>query len=133
MNNLKKVRIDKWLWAARFYKTRSLAKQAIEGGKVRIEGQRVKASRDINLGETLVLRQGWDDREVLVTGLSEQRRGAVEAASLYQETQRSLAERERKAAQRKLAGALNAAPEGKPDRKQRRQIHQFVNSLGKES
>ena len=123
-----KVRIDKWLWAARFFKTRSLAKQAIEGGKVHVDGQRVKASKDLTVGLILQIRQGYDEREVLVTALSEQRRGAPEAALLYQETPASLERRELTAQQRKLAGALEPLSDGRPTKKQRRQIHQFKQS-----
>ena len=79
-SSLNKVRIDKWLWAARFFKTRSLAKQAIDGGKIHIDGQRVKASKEIEIGMNITIRQGWDEREVIVVALSEQRRGAPEAA-----------------------------------------------------
>ncbi|WP_439102266.1 RNA-binding S4 domain-containing protein, partial [Congregibacter sp.] len=74
-----KLRVDKWLWAARFFKTRSLAKAAIEGGKVQLSGQRVKVSREIAVGDQLRIRQGWDERDVIVLGLSDQRRGAPEA------------------------------------------------------
>ena len=125
---LSKVRIDKWLWAARFFKTRSLAKQAIEGGKVQVDGQRVKASKELTLGLLLRIRQGYDEREVVVTALSEQRRGAPEAALLYQETPASLERRELSAQQRKLAGALDPLNDGRPTKKQRRQIHQFKQS-----
>ena len=117
---LSKVRIDKWLWAARFFKTRSLAKQAIEGGKVQVDGQRVKASKELTLGLLLRIRQGYDEREVVVTALSEQRRGAPEAALLYQETPASLERRELSAQQRKLAGALDPLNDGRPTKKQRR-------------
>lgn len=120
-----KVRIDKWLWAARFFKTRSLAKQAIEGGKVHMDGQRVKASRDITLGATLVIRQGWDEKEVVVTALSSQRRSASEAALLYQETPNSAAKRAELAAQRKAMGSTGVETDGRPTKKQRRQIHRF--------
>lgn len=123
-----KVRIDKWLWAARFFKTRNLAKQAIEGGKVHIDGQRVKASKDLTLGLTLHIRQGFDEREVVVTGLSEQRRGAPEAALLYEETPASIARREASTQQRKLASALQPISDSRPTKKQRRQIHQFKQS-----
>jgi ribosome-associated heat shock protein Hsp15 len=123
-----RVRIDKWLWAARFFKTRNLAKQAIEGGKVHMDGQRVKASKELTLGLTLQIRQGLEEREVVVTGLSEQRRGAPEAALLYQETPDSIARREAMAQQRKLANSLHPATEGRPTKKQRRQIHQFKQS-----
>ncbi len=126
--SLNKVRIDKWLWAARFFKTRSLAKQAIEGGKVHVDGQRVKASKDLTIGLVLQIRQGYDEREVVVTALSEQRRGAPEAALLYQETPASLERRELSAQQRKLAGALEPLSDGRPTKKQRRQIHQFKQS-----
>lgn len=125
---LTKVRIDKWLWAARFFKTRSLAKHAIEGGKVHIDGQRVKASKDLTVGLTLQIRQGFDEREVIVIGLSEQRRGAPEAALLYQETPASLARRELTTQQRKLASALQPVSDSRPTKKQRRQIHQFKQS-----
>ena len=121
----KKVRIDKWLWAARFFKTRSLAKQAIEGGKVHLGGQRITASKEVETGQILSIRQGWDEKEVLVIGLSEQRRGAKEAALLYEETEASIEQRQTNAVQRKLAGALQSAPDSKPNKKQRRQIHRF--------
>lgn len=127
-SSLTKVRIDKWLWAARFFKTRSLAKQAIEGGKVHVDGQRVKASKDLTVGLVLQIRQGYDEREVVVTALSEQRRGAPEAALLYQETPASLERRDLSAQQRKLAGALAPPGDGRPTKKQRRQIHQFKQS-----
>ncbi|HAD09146.1 MAG TPA: RNA-binding protein, partial [Porticoccaceae bacterium] len=65
-----KVRIDKWLWAARFYRTRGLAKKAIEGGKIHVDGQRVKPSKDITLGQSIVLRQDWDEKTVVVEALS---------------------------------------------------------------
>lgn len=75
-----RVRLDKWLWAARFFKTRSLAKAAIEGGKVQINGQRAKPSKEIEQGVTLTIHQGWEEKTVVVAALSEQRRGAAEAA-----------------------------------------------------
>ena len=79
-----KVRIDKWLWAARFFKTRSLAKSAIEGGKVQLAGQKVKVSREVAPGDILHIRQGWDEREVTVLATSRQRRAAPIAQTLYQ-------------------------------------------------
>lgn len=120
-----KVRIDKWLWAARFFKTRSLAKQAIEGGKVHCDGQRVKASKDLLVGMELVVRQGWDDKTIEVLALSDQRRGAPEAAKLYQETQESIDKRELQAEQRKALRGLDVGQVGRPTKKQRRQIHRF--------
>ncbi len=120
-----RLRIDKWLWAARFYKTRSLAKAAIEGGKVHLEGQRVKVSREISVGDTLQLRQGWDEKTVVVKALSDQRRGAPEAQLLYEETADSMERRESAAAARKAAGGMIDRPAHRPTKKQRRQIHRF--------
>ncbi|HCS27384.1 MAG TPA: ribosome-associated heat shock protein Hsp15 [Spongiibacteraceae bacterium] len=118
-----RVRLDKWLWAARFFKTRSLAKQAIEGGKVHYNGARCKVSKEVELNATLTIRQGYDERQVLVLGLSDQRRGAPEARLLYQETPESVQQRELRAAQRKAFGP--GADLIKPNKKQRRQIHRF--------
>lgn len=122
---MEKLRIDKWLWAARFYKTRSIAKQAIEGGKVRMSGQRVKVSKEIQVGEIITVRQGWDDRVVVVERLEDQRRGAPEAQTLYRETDESSAARETRALQRKADAATRLWPENRPNKKQRRQIHKF--------
>ncbi len=122
---VKLVRIDKWLWAARFFKTRSLAKAAVEGGKVQVAGQRVKPSKDLTLGLLLQVRQGVDSKEIIITGLSEQRRGAPEAALMYQETPSSIVQREQAAAQRKILQAAEPASDGRPSKKQRRQIHRF--------
>lgn len=119
-----KVRIDKWLWAARFFKTRSLAKAAIDGGKVKIEGQRTRPSREVGIGCQLDIRQGWDEKTVEITALSDQRRGASEAGLLYTETQESLTRRALRAEQRKLAQHSAATRNQKPTKKERRQIQQ---------
>ena len=84
------VRLDKWLWAARFYKTRSIAKAMIEGGKVHYNGQRAKVSKTVEVGAMIKLRQGNDEKEIEVIALSDQRRGAPEAQLLYQETAQSI-------------------------------------------
>ncbi len=123
-----KLRIDKWLWAARFFKTRSLAKAAIEGGKVQFEGQRIKVSKEISIGDILQIRQGWDEKVILVESLSKQRRGASEAQTLYTETTESIEKREAEAAARKAAGGMIDRPPGRPSKKQRRQIHRFKES-----
>lgn len=123
-----KLRLDKWLWAARFFKTRSLAKAAIEGGKVQLDGRRVKVSKEIVAGDRLQIRQGWDERVVTVIALSDQRRGAPEARLLYEETADSIARREAEAAARKAAGGMLDRPVGRPTKKQRRQIHRFRES-----
>lgn len=120
-----KVRLDKWLWAARFFKTRSLAKQAIEGGKVHYNDARSKVSKEVELGATITLRAGWDEKEVEVISLSSQRRGAVEANLLYRETERSIEKRTAAADQRKVLRGLGLQNDDKPNKKQRRQIHRF--------
>lgn len=119
--NEQMVRLDKWLWAARFYKTRAIAKQMIEGGKVEYNGNRAKCSRHVEVGAVIKLRQGFDEKEVVVNELSSQRRGAPEAQKLYSETKESMQKREEHAAQRKVLGSgLN--PRNRPDKKSRRQI-----------
>lgn len=120
-----KLRLDKWLWAARFFRTRSLAKAAIEGGKVHLAGQRVKVSKEISVGDTLQIRHGWDDKVVIIQALSDQRRGASEAQKLYRETDESVVRREAQAAARKAAGGMIERPARRPTKKQRRQIHRF--------
>jgi ribosome-associated heat shock protein Hsp15 len=126
-NNTKKVRLDKWLWAARFFKTRSLAKQAIEGGKVHYEGARSKVSKEVTLGASLRIRRGWDEMTVEVTALSDQRGPAAMAAGLYRETPESIAAREQNAAERRAANAGNTSPAGRPGKRDRRLIHRFKN------
>jgi ribosome-associated heat shock protein Hsp15 len=123
-----KLRLDKWLWAARFFKTRSLAKAAIEGGKVHLGRQRVKVSKEISVGDTLQIRQGWDEKVIVVKVLSDQRRGAPEAQALYRETEASAEKREAEAAARKAAGGMIDRPARRPTKKQRRQIHRFKDS-----
>ena len=119
-----KVRVDKWLWAARFFKTRSLAKTAIEGGKVQLEGQRVKVSKEIVVGDRLLVRQGWDEKEIVVRALSERRGPAAIAQTLYEESQESIARRDREAQLRKAAGGVNR-PLHRPDKHERRQLNRL--------
>ncbi len=116
-----KVRLDKWLWAARFYKTRNLAKEAIEGGKVHCRGERCKPGKEPKIGDEYVLRIGFDERTIVVRALSVVRRGAPEAQLLYEETPDSIVRREEAAALRK-AGALGVQTDGRPNKKQRRQL-----------
>lgn len=123
-NQQEKVRLDKWLWAARFYKTRALAKEAIEGGKVHCRGERCKPSKEVKVGDELVLRAGYDERIVVIEQLSVVRRGAPQAQLLYRETDESISARE-KAAELRKAGALGIQTDGRPTKKQRRQIHRF--------
>ncbi|HAS6349010.1 ribosome-associated heat shock protein Hsp15 [Vibrio sp. IRLE0018] len=118
------VRLDKWLWAARFYKTRSIARDMVDGGKVHYNGQRAKPSKIVEVGAVLKLRQGNEEKTVVIEKLSTQRRGAPEAQALYSETQESQTKREAQAMQRKL-NAHNPSPDRRPDKKQRRDIIKF--------
>jgi len=124
MTSTSKVRLDKWLWAARFYKTRAKAKEAIDGGKVHIDGTRAKAAKELHVGIEVRLRQGWDEKTVIVTGLSDQRRNATFAETLYEETPESIEQRLLQAAQRKSAGQQTTSRE-RPTKRDRRLIHQF--------
>jgi ribosome-associated heat shock protein Hsp15 len=119
-----KVRLDKWLWAARFFKTRALAKAAIESGKVHCRGERCKPGKEPRVGDELQIRAGFDERTVVVQALSIVRRGAPEAQLLYSETPESLAKREQAAEMRK-AGSLGVTTDGRPTKKQRRQLFHF--------
>jgi ribosome-associated heat shock protein Hsp15 len=116
------VRLDVWLWAARFFKTRALAKQAIEGGKVEVGGQGAKASRLLKAGDKLRVRRGEDQFEVQVLGLSERRGPAAVAQALYLESDASRETRLRLAAERRAANAGYRAPVTKPDKRARRLI-----------
>lgn len=127
MESNDKVRIDKWLWAARFFKTRAIAKAAIESGKVQIDGQKSKPSRLLEVGVVLTIRQGFDSKTIEVVGISEQRRGASEAQKLYIETAESIEHREKLAAERKAFNISTPTSE-RPNKKQRRQIHRFLNN-----
>ena len=120
-----RLRVDKWLWAARFYKTRSIAKTAIEGGKVHLDGQRVKVSREISIGERLTVKQGWDEKEVVVKALSDQRGPASIAQTLYEETPESIVRREREAQARKAAGGATARPTQKPGKHERKALEKL--------
>ena len=122
--SMTKVRADKWLWAARFFKTRSLAKTAIEGGKVHLDGQRIKVSKELCVGDRLSIRQGWDEKEVVVVALSTDRRSAQIAQTLYEETPKSIEKRQREQAARKAAGSM-ARPDHRPDKYARRQLNRL--------
>ena len=122
---MERLRVDKWLWAARFYKTRSIAKAAIEGGKVHLDGQRVKVSREITIGERLAIKQGWEEKEVIVKSLSDQRGPAPIAQMLYEETPESAQRREREAQARKAAGGAVARPVQKPGKHERKALEKL--------
>ena len=116
------VRIDKWLWAARFFRTRALAKQALEKGQVKIQGVKARPSRDVQVGMLLEVRQGRVVKRVEVMQLSEQRGPASQAAELYRETPESVRAREQEAAMRRAHRAGLELPGGRPDKRQRRQL-----------
>ncbi len=129
MTEDKKVRIDKWLWAARFFKTRALAKEAIEGGKVHYQGQRIKPGKTVELEALIELIRGFDRLEVVVCAISDKRGNATIAQQLYQETPQSIEAREKARETRQAQGVTH---DKKPDKKQRRMIHRFkrINSQG---
>lgn len=119
------VRLDKWLWAARFYKTRTLAKEMIDGGKVHYNNQRTKPNKTVEIGALIKLRQGNEEKEVKVTALSTQRRGAPEAQLLYQETEKSIEQREKLALARKHNALSMPHPDRRPNKKERRDLIKF--------
>ena len=116
------VRIDKWLWAARFFKTRSAATDAVSGGKVQVNGARVKPARDVVTGDRLEITRGQTRWTVVVTGLADRRGPAAAAATLYEETPESAAERERRTAERRLAKPLGADLTARPTKRDRRRL-----------
>lgn len=119
---MSEIRLDKWLWAARFFKTRSLARAAVEGGKVHVDGQRAKPSKTVAIGQTLNIRQANTQKTVVVRAVDALRKGAPEAALLYQETAQSLEKREQDSEQRRLVQAGVSLPSSRPTKKQRRQL-----------
>lgn len=123
---LDSLRIDKWLWAARFFKTRSAAVEAINGGKVHVDGSRVKPARALRIGDQLSITKGHYQFVVEVLGLNGQRRPASEAALLYAESEDSRERREQQAEQRRFEAKMTLGERDlKPNKKQRRQIHRF--------
>jgi len=116
------VRLDVWLWAARFFRTRSLARQAIDSGKIDVDGQRAKPARQVRVGDALRIVRGEETFEVEVRGLSEARGPASVAQTLYLESEASRARREGERAARAAQRAGYQAPQGKPDKRARRLI-----------
>ena len=116
------VRIDKWLWAARFFKTRSMATDAVDGGKIRLNGERIKPARGVKIGDKLDIDNGSTEWEVVVDGLAEQRGSAAIAQTLYTETGESVLRREKKEEQRKFLREPAEAIKGRPTKRDRRHI-----------
>lgn len=119
------TRLDKWLWAARFYKTRAIAKTMIDGGKVFYNGQRTKSGKAVVIGDSIKVRQGYEEKEVIVIALADKRRDADFAQTLYQETPQSIETRTKNTIARKQGILLSPASESKPDKKQRRKLREF--------
>ena len=117
-----RVRLDKWLWAARFYKTRSLAKTAVGGGKVHLNGSRTKAAKEVVPGDRLTVTRGEVEQTVVVAAVSERRGGASIAATLYEETPESIDNRERRSAERRMRAAGLKVPKSRPNKRQRRAL-----------
>jgi ribosome-associated heat shock protein Hsp15 len=120
-----RLRLDKWLWAARFFKTRSLAAAAVDGGKVKVNELPTKAAKEIKAGDRLDLTVGEAHWQIIVVAVNDQRRPAAEARLLYQETPESLARRLREQEEKALAPTPGADLRGRPTKKDRRQIHRF--------
>ncbi|AXW86186.1 heat-shock protein [Lonsdalea britannica] len=119
------VRLDKWLWAARIYKTRAVARDMVEGGKVHYNGQRSKPSKLVELNAELKLRQGNDERTIVILEICAQRRSAPQAQAMYQETEVSIEKRENMAQARKMNALSMPHPDRRPDKKERRDLIKF--------
>jgi len=121
-----KVRIDKWLWAARFFKTRALASDAVNGGKVRFQGQRIKASRAVKIDDLYEIQRGFERMQVVVLGLSARRGSASIAQTLYRETESSIKRREKESEQRMLARMQRPVLDHRPNKKERRKMRDLT-------
>lgn len=124
------VRLDKWLWVARFFKTRSVAREAVSGGKVHLNGNRAKPGRSLNIGDELRIQRGEEEYSITVVELSVRRGSAVVARTFYEESEESRIKREQLAEQRKLEHQQHATRERRPDKRQRRRIVRFKQDMG---
>ena len=128
MNN-ETCRIDKWLWNSRFFKTRSLASDAVNGGKVHLNGQRVKAGRAVKIDDVLTIQKDGFVYEVTIKGINKTRRPAKEACLTYEESESSREKREQEQQMKKLASASRPVPKGKPGKREREQLRQFKQKI----
>jgi len=119
------TRLDKWLWAARFFKTRSMAREAVAGGKVQLNGNRAKPGRTLNIGDELRIQRGEDVYTITIAELTGTRGPAAVAVTLYEESEENRLQREKLASERKLAHEQHAARERRPDKRQRRKLIRF--------
>ncbi len=124
-SDIESVRIDKWVWAARFAKTRSLAKDLVQAGKIQYNGQRSKPSRVVEIGATIKVPSGYDEKVVVVTKIYDKRQSAPIAQTMFEETAASIEQREKNAQARQLSAFHSPKPDSRPDKKQRRQLIQF--------
>lgn len=129
MTTGQKIRIDKWLWAARFFRSRTLASDAVNGGKVHANGRRVRSSRSVQIGDRLEITRGQYRATIVVRALDEKRGPAKEAQALYEETEESAVQRELSVQQRRLLNAGMPRPKGRPDKRQRRQLQKASGKL----
>jgi len=125
-NSNQSLRIDKWLWAARFFKTRSLASDAVKTGKVLVNGEKIKPSKEVTIGDTLTIKQSYFSKTVIILELSSRRGPATIAATLYQETAESIINRERLREIQQAQPAVRHAGQGRPTKRERRQIISFT-------
>lgn len=119
------IRIDKWLWTSRFFKTRALATEAVNGGKAHLNGQRVKAGRMVKVGDVLSIQKNTDSYEVTILAINKTRRPAKEACLTYEESEQSRLRREKEQGIKKLASATRPVPQRKPDKREREQLRRF--------
>lgn len=120
------IRLDKWLWAARFFKTRSIASKAVNGGKVHLNGARIKPAKNVQAGDELVISKGPYEFRITVLAISSYRRPAVEARLLYEESEESIREREVQRDMKRMMNAGHSPPSGKPGKRDRRKIKEFI-------
>ncbi len=119
------IRIDKWLWTSRFFKTRGLATEAVNGGKAHLNGQRVKAGRLVNIGDTLTIQKSSEVYDVTIVAINKTRRPAKEACLTYEESEQSRIKREKEHEIKKLASVTRPVPQHKPDKREREQLRRF--------
>lgn len=125
----KKIRADRWLWVARFYKTRSLASEALKGGKINADGNKIKPSKELQIGEMLTIKKVYEEKTVKIVALSDKRGPATQAQMLYQETEDSILKRQRQKDLRVASAAIRSPGDGRPTKRERRKIIKFTSNV----